>query len=374
MNSQKIIHTIAQNAQIEINGPNPWDIQVHNNQFYDRVMRDGSLGFGEAYMAGWWSSQDVEETVYRLIRSKAREQLSRDPVLVARFMGWKIENWAGRTTKQKSFEIAEEHYNLGNELFEAMLDNRMTYSCGYWKEANTIDEAQEAKLDLICRKLKLEPGMRVLDIGCGWGGFLQYASEKYGVEGVGVTVAEEQTEMARQYIDEDKVSVRTMDYRDIPATEQFDAVVSIGMFEHVGSKQYREYMQKVAEVLKEGGLSMVHTIGANSPGKMGDPWITKYIFPNSNLPAIEEIDRSARDLFVMEDWHNFGPYYNTTLRAWFDNFDAAWSELKEQYSERFYRMWTYYLRSTAAAFRARDIQLWQIVFSKGRGDAYRRVS
>jgi len=374
MKAQDVITRLADEAGITLNGQNPWDIQVHDERFYKRVVRDGSLGFGEAYMDGWWDSADLEETIYRLISSKAREKLPRDPVLLARVMGWKFENWAGRTTKQKSFEIAEEHYNLGNDLFKAMLDERMMYSCGYWKDVETLDEAQEAKLDLICRKLKLEPGMRVLDIGCGWGGFLTYASETYGIHGVGVTVSKEQTEMARQYVDEDKVSIRTMDYRDIPATERFDAVVSIGMFEHVGSKQYRSYMKKVSEVLKEDGLSMVHTIGANIPGKMGDPWITKYIFPNSNLPAIEEIDRAARDLFVMEDWHNFGPYYNVTLRAWFENFDAAWPELKETYGERFYRMWTYYLRSTAAAFRARDIQLWQIIHSKGREGAYQRVS
>lgn len=374
MNIKSVIQRITENAGIDLNGNDPWDMRINDERFYKRVLRDGSLGLGEAYMDGWWDSDDLEETMYRLICANAREQLPRDPSLVAKVIWWKLRKRLSRTTRAKSFEVGEEHYNLGNDLFEAMLDTRMIYSCGYWKDADDINEAQKNKLDLICRKLGLKPGMRVLDIGCGWGGFIEYAAENYGVEAVGLTVSTEQAKRANSTITNDNVSVWVQDYRDISSEERFDTIVSIGMFEHVGSKQYPIYMEKVNELLKDGGLSMVHTIGANKPSQLGDPWITKYIFPNSNLPTIEEIDRSAHDFFTMEDWHNFGPYYNLTLRAWFDNFDAAWPELNSDYSERFYRMWTYYLRSTAAAFRARDIQLWQIVHSKNREEVYQRVS
>ena len=262
----------------------------------------------------------------------------------------------------KTFEVAEKHYDIGNDLYAAMLDQRMIYSCGYWKDAQTLDAAQEAKLDLICRKVGLEPGMRILDIGSGWGGFLRFAAERYGVEGVGLTVSKEQAEYANANRGNLPIETRLQDYLGMDG--KFDRVISIGMFEHVGVKNYRAYMEKVRQLLNDDGLFLLHTIGGNFSQTHGDPWSDKYIFPNGMLPSTKQLGSSVEGLFVIEDWHNFGAYYDTTLLAWLENFERAWPNLKgEKYDERFYRMWRYYLCSFAGAFRARAIQLWQVVLS-----------
>jgi len=265
-------------------------------------------------------------------------------------------------TKERSLIVGEQHYDLGNDLYELMLDNYMIYSCGYWKNATNLNEAQEAKLDLICRKLRLKPGMTVLDIGCGWGGFAKYAAEHYDVKVTGVTISKEQAKYAQEFCKGLPVTILVKDYRDVK--EAFDRVVSIGMFEHVGYKNYREFMEVSNHCLKDNGLSLLHTIGSNTTVTSGDPWILKYIFPNSMLPSICQIANAFEGLFIMEDWHNFGADYDKTLMAWHERFTKNWDKVKEKYGERFYRMWNYYLLSCAALFRARQAQLWQIVLSK----------
>jgi cyclopropane-fatty-acyl-phospholipid synthase len=266
-------------------------------------------------------------------------------------------------TKSRAFRVGREHYDIGNELYERMLDRRMMYSCAYWKDAADLDAAQEAKLDLSARKLGLEPGMRVLDIGCGWGGTAQFFAERYGCEVVGVTVSREQAEYGRELCRGLPVEIRLQDYRDVH--ERFDRVVSIGMFEHVGYRNYRTFMEAVRRNLAEEGLLLLHTIGGNRSVHQGDPWLSRYIFPNSMLPSAKQITTAAEGLFVLEDWHNFGAHYDTTLQHWFANFRAHWPELRDSYgySERFARMWTYYLLSCAGSFRARHNQLWQVVLS-----------
>lgn len=240
----------------------------------------------------------------------------------------------------------------------------MTYTCGYWKDAKTLDEAQEAKLDLVCRKIGLKKGDRVLDIGCGWGSFAQYAAEKYGASVVGVTVSKEQVALGSERVKGLPVEIRLQDYRAI-SDGPYDHIVSLGMFEHVGHKNYRTYMKKVHELLKDGGLFLLHTIGSNQLTPISDPWIDRYIFPNGMLPSVQQLGASIEKLFVMEDWHNFGADYDKTLMNWYLNFEKAWSSLKEKYGERFCRMWRYYLLFTAGAFRSRqNNQLWQIVLSK----------
>jgi cyclopropane-fatty-acyl-phospholipid synthase len=258
--------------------------------------------------------------------------------------------------------VGEKHYDIGNDLYEKMLDSRMIYSCGYWKDAQNLDEAQENKLELTCRKLKLAAGQKVLDIGCGWGGTARYMAEHYGVEVVGATISQAQAELARTRCAGLPVEILLMDYRDLKG--RFDKIVSIGMFEHVGPKNYRTYFSKVSELLKEDGLFLLHTIGSNTSAISTDPWIERYIFPNGVIPSAQQISAAFEGCFVMEDWHNFGSYYDQTLMAWRENFDRAWPELKQSYDERFRRMWDYYLASCAASFRARDNQLWQIVLSK----------
>jgi cyclopropane-fatty-acyl-phospholipid synthase len=215
---------------------------------------------------------------------------------------------------------------------------------------------------LICRKVGLKRGDRILDIGCGWGGLLKHAAEEYGARGLGITVSKEQAQLAKQRLKQAKVDISYEDYRQLKG--EFDHVISVGMFEHVGPKNYRTYMKTAHKLVKDDGLFLLHTIGRNEPARASDRWIHKYIFPNGVLPAPRQIAKAIEGLFVMEDWHNFGAYYDKTLMAWFENFDKSWPKLRKSYDERFYRMWKYYLLSCAAAFRARKLQLWQVVLSK----------
>lgn len=352
------LQEILEEADIQINGNRPWDLRVHDERFYRRVLSGGSLAAGEAYMDGWWDSEALDELFYRILRAGLDRHVGWSWRLIWNYVKAFLLNLQ---SPARAYYVGEEHYDRGNDLFRRMLDRRMVYSCGYWRRASTLDEAQEAKLDLICRKLDLEPGMRVLDIGCGWGSFAQYATEEYGVEVVGITISEEQVRFARERCADVPVEIRLQDYREVD--EPFDRVVSIGMFEHVGHKNHRTYMETVRRCLKENGLSMLHTIGNAGSTSITDPWIEKYIFPNGLIPSARQITQAADDLFVIEDWHNFGPDYDRTLMAWADNFEASWEELSERYSRRFYRMWRYYLYQCAGSFRARRNQLWQIVLS-----------
>ncbi|MGH8557032.1 MAG: cyclopropane fatty acyl phospholipid synthase, partial [Methylococcales bacterium] len=317
------------------------------------------------YMDGWWSCGEIDTFVQKIydanLPSHVRTWIDRSELLFAVLMNLQ--------SGSRAFTVGKRHYDIDNDLYRAMLGQRMIYSCGYWRQARTLDAAQEAKLDLVCRKLFLEPGMRVLDIGCGWGGAAEFAVQRYQVEVVGVTVSEQQARVARQRCKDLAVSIELKDYKAIEG--RFDRIFSLGMFEHVGFKNYPAYMRFVLEHLEENGLFLLHTIGANYSDRINNAWVDKYIFPNSMLPSIAQIGKATENLLVMEDWQNFGPDYDQTLLAWFRNFDAAWPELKDRYDQRFYRMWQYYLLSFAGAFRSRETQLWQIVFSrKGRRSRY----
>ncbi|MGB3270996.1 MAG: cyclopropane fatty acyl phospholipid synthase [Rhodanobacter sp.] len=344
-------------AGIDINGPDATDLQVHDERLYARVFAHGSLGLGEAYMDGWWDARDLPGMCTRLLSAGLDQGLKTLDTLLAHLKARFINLQRG----ERAFEIGKAHYDLGNDLFHAMLGKRLVYSCGYWAKACNLDDAQEAKLDLVCRKLQLQTGQRVLDIGCGWGEALKFAAERYGVEGVGITVSQQQADYARELCAGLPIEIRLQDYREL--NEQFDAVYSIGMFEHVGGKNYRSYFETVRRCLKEDGLSLLHCIGSNGAPAQTDPWIEKYIFPNSMIPAASQVTAALEDLFVVEDWHNFGADYDRTLTAWRANVEAAWPSLPESYDERFRRMWRYYLAVSAAVFRSRRDQLWQLVLS-----------
>lgn len=263
---------------------------------------------------------------------------------------------------QGSYEVGRRHYDLGNDLYQAMLGRRLVYSCGYWPKARDLDAAQEVKLDLVCRKLGLHPGQHVLDIGCGWGEALKFASERYGVSGVGVTISEEQAAHARELCAGLPVEIRLQDYRQLD--ERFDAVFSIGMFEHVGVRNYRHFFDVARRCLARYGLLLLHTIGGNVSRYRTDPWIARYIFPNSMLPSAAQIARAFEGRFVLEDWHGFGADYDLTLQAWRSNIERAWASLDPRhYDERFKRMWRFYLAASMASFRCRHAQLWQLVLS-----------
>lgn len=350
-------------ADVRIHGSRPWDMPVLDERLYARVLSGGSLALGESYMDGWWEAQALDQFFYKILSARldAKVRFSfADALTFAKALVLNLQS------PLRSFQIGKQHYDIGNDLYLAMLDTRLTYTCGYWNPpaggAKNLDDAQEAKLDLVCRKIGLKNGDHVLDIGCGWGSFLKFAAEKYGARGTGSTVSQNQLALGGELCKNFPIDIRLEDYRQTQG--EFDHAVSLGMFEHVGVKNYRTFMQAVHRLLKDDGLFLLHTIGGNRSVRSTNPWIAKYIFPNSMLPSIAQIARAAEGLFVMEDWHNFGADYDKTLMAWFGNFDAQWPSLKTQYSDRFYRMWKYYLLSCAGAFRARQIQLWQIVFSK----------
>ncbi len=355
-------HTIERQlaeADVRVNGNRPWDIRIHNERFYDAVLRGGSLAFGETYMAGWWDSDQLDELIARLFSNKVTEKVRLTPAAILLFIKAYLGN-LGR--KSGAFEIGRRHYDLDNDLFELMLDEKMTYTCGYWKDARNLDEAQEAKLDLVCRKLSLKAGQKILDIGCGWGSFAKFAAERYNVRVVGTTVSEEQMKLGHELCKGLPIEFRSEDYRDTKGV--FDHIVSLGMFEHVGYKNYRTYMKVVCDHLKDGGLFLLHTIGSAVSVIHTDPWLSKYIFPKGMIPSIQQIGKAIEGLFVMEDWHNFGADYDKTLMAWFENFDRNWARISRKYDETFYRMWKFYLLSCAGSSRARNNQLWQIILSK----------
>ena len=356
-------------AGISINPATGAEAVIHDERFFERVLRDGTLGLGESYMDGWWDAEPLDGVLFKAANAQIQDAFPRDLPLLFSIARARLFNMQ----RLRIREVGEKHYDLGNDLYAAMLDRRMVYSCGYWAEATNLDEAQEAKLDLICRKIGLEPGMHVLDIGSGWGGFLQFAAERYGVSGLGVTVSKEQAALANERTRDLPVETRLLDYQALEG--RFDRIISIGMFEHVGYKNYRAYFEKARQLLKPDGLFLLHTIGGNHTSIHGDPWAEKYIFPNGMLPSITQIGQASEGVFVMEDWHNFGADYDRTLMAWLANFDAAWPTLSQRYDERFRRMWRYYLSVFAAIFRARQVNLWQIVLSpRGVRGGYRRVS
>lgn len=360
-NWSRMAKELLQQADIKINGSRPWDIQVHHADFFKRVFQQGSLGFGESYMDGWWDCDQLDVLFYKILKGKLDKQMPGNLKDILRIAGARLFNLQ---TRRRSWIVGKEHYDIGNDLFARMLDPHMQYSCAYWREAETLEQAQNAKLKMICEKLQLKPGMRLLDIGCGWGGLAAYAAQNYGVSVDGVTISQEQQKMAQQRGEGLDVTILLQDYRDLDRT--YDRIVSVGMFEHVGPKNYDTYFSVVDRCLKKEGLFLLHTIGSNESGVNVDPWINKYIFPNGCLPSIRQIASVSEKRLIMEDWHNFGSDYDKTLMAWHQRFNDAWPELALRYTPRFRRMFNYYLCACAGAFRARDIELWQVLFSRGK--------
>lgn len=357
---KNIAADILELAGVSINGTEPWDIQIHNDNFYRRAITEGDLGIGESYMDGWWDSEKIDEFIFRILNERLEEKIRQNPFILLALLKARLFNLQ---SKRRAFIIGERHYDLGNDLFQNMLDKRMNYSCAYWKDADSLDKAQENKLELICRKIYLEPGMKILDIGCGWSAFGKYAAERYNADVVGITVSREQVRLGRTLCAGLPVKAELMDYRDLK--EQYDRIVSVGMIEHVGSKNYGTFFKIVNKCMKDHGLFLLQTIG-NIRSETGiDLWTDKYIFPNGSLPSVAQLGKATENLFVMEDWHNFGADYDKTLMVWYANFAKNWDNIRDKYSDRFYRMWKYFLLSAAGAFRSRKRnQLWQIVLSK----------
>ncbi|MDO6461847.1 cyclopropane fatty acyl phospholipid synthase [Granulosicoccaceae sp. 1_MG-2023] len=366
-----ILESLANTAGIRFNGPDPWDIQVHDPQVYSRILHSGSLGFGEAYVDGLWDCDSIDALFHRLLTADIDTRLGGLAKLhfYAEALKAQLLNLQSRS---RAFQVGEQHYDIGNDVYEAMLDPSMSYSCAYWECAVNLADAQLHKLDMICQKLQLQPGEKLLEIGCGWGGLARHAARHYGVEVTGITVSREQKKLAEEMCRGLPVKIELIDYRDLQG--RYDKIVSVGMFEHVGPKNYAVYFDTAKRLLKDDGLFLLHTIGIHKTSPAADPWIHKYIFRNGKLPSAEEIAIALNDRFLIEDWHNFGQDYDRTLMAWWHNFDAAWPELRHRYSPQFRRQWKYYLQSCAGIFRARRGQLWQLVLSKReRQGTYRSI-
>jgi cyclopropane-fatty-acyl-phospholipid synthase len=369
-NAEKVIRELLSTAGITVNGSQTFDIQVHNPRFYSRVLREHLLGLGESYMEGWWDCESLDELIEKVLLAKLEEKVKKN---------WKYSWYVLKSRlfnlqkTSRAYQVAQGHYDIGNDLYQAMLDRRMNYTCAYWKDARNLDEAQEAKLDLICRKMELKKGMKILELGCGFGSFAKYAAGKYGVSVTGINVSKEQLAFAESSSQGLPVKFILDDYRNARGT--YDRVVSIGLMEHVGYKNYPTYMEVVNRTLFDDGIGFIHTIGGNRSATCSNPWTTKYIFPNGMLPSIAQISSAMEDYFIVEDLQNMGPDYDLTLMAWYHNFNKAWPELKKKYDERFYRMWRFYLLSSAASFRTRTTQLWQIVMTRvGRKQPHCRLT
>jgi cyclopropane-fatty-acyl-phospholipid synthase len=355
-----VIGRMLQRAGIEPNGRAPWDLRINDHAAWRRMVTQGVLGVGESYMDGQWDCARLDELVCRLLRADTDRMVTHRnwPGFLARVLRHGLVNLQSAA---RAFRVAEQHYDLGNDLFAAMLDSRMVYSCAYWPNATSLEEAQEHKLDLIGRKLELRPGERLLDLGCGWGGLAAHAARKYGCEVVGITVSKEQAALARERCTGLPVTIELADWRSVGG--RFDKIVSVGMFEHVGPKNYREYFRRVRRLMTNDGLFLLHTIGTDITERATNAWTERYIFPNGKLPSAVEIARATEGQFLIEDWHNFGPDYDRTLMAWWERFERAWPTLRARYDERFHRMWKFYLLSSAGFFRSRQGQLWQLVLS-----------
>ena len=352
------ITKIFHDAGITVQGKNKWDIRIHDERFYNRILLKWSLGFGESFMDGWWDTDALDQLIYKLHMSKIGDKNSNLPGKIEMCKA-KLIN---QQTKIRAQKVAHVHYDLGNDMYSKMLGPTMQYTCAFWKQAKTLDAAQENKLDLLCKKLHLQKGEKVLELGCGWGGLAKFAAENYGVEVDAYNISKEQVEYARKINDGLPVTIHLADYRDAQGT--YDKVAAIGLCEHVGYKNYASLMEVAHRCLKTHGLFLLHSIANNFSTTHCDPWFNKYIFPNGMLPSVKQLGETMEGLFILEDWHNFGPDYDRTLMAWYHNFDQHWPLYQEKYGVRFYRMWKYYLLSLAGAFRARRIQLWQVVMSK----------
>jgi cyclopropane-fatty-acyl-phospholipid synthase len=367
MKSKERLAALLRTADIEIDGGDPWDLRVRDDRFYARVLAHGSLGAGESYMDGWWDVERLDEFFARIHAARLDSKLVTAGMLAQVALS-KLGNPQGRAPSRR---VARRHYDLSNDLYVAMLGRTMQYTCAYYGPdgvSSTLDEAQDRKLDLIARKLHLRPGMTVLELGGGFGGLAYHLAKHHQCQVVSYNISREQVEFARAWCRGLPVEFRLQDYRDAAADPaRYDRVVSIGLMEHVGPKNYRRFFEIARERLAPGGLALVHTIGGNASTTTSDRWITRYIFPGGVIPSGLQVSKAMERLFILEDWHNFGPDYDRTLQAWDENFRAAWPALSKDpaMDERFYRMWRYYLNSTAGAFRARELNLWQLVLSRG---------
>lgn len=330
-----------------------------------RIFAGGTLGFGEEYMAGNIEVDGDFKALMRLGTMAEFEnlKLSLPTKLAMLWQYLKTQDTLARTPKN----IAH-HYDRGNDFYQLWLDESLTYSCAYFRtEADSLEQAQQQKYEHICRKLQLQPGDTLVDIGCGWGGMLIYAAKKYHISGVGCTLSEPQVQLAQERIKQeglqDQIRILKQDYRNIEGV--FDRFVSIGMFEHVGKKFIPHFMEKTRSLLKKGGIGLLHYIGKEKVSR-GDPWTLKYIFPGGYIPILDEVVRAMGELDLIPiDIENLRLHYAKTLDEWSKRFEAQVDKIRAMFDESFVRMWRMFLNGSAAGFRYGNTRLFQIAFTNG---------
>lgn len=369
-----VINPEGQKFQFGIPGSEPpLCLIIRDGRTYDRLLSFGALGFCEAYMDGWWDEEnnDLHGLLALLNRNevstKARDRITMS--LIFKILTQRLSTLP--TFIQNSRNNVRYHYDLGNDFYQLMLDPTLTYSCGYrLKETDTLEQMQLQKYELICRKLALKSGESLIDIGCGWGGMLIYAAERYGVSGTGITLSREQATLAKERIAAkgltDKIQILVTDYREIEG--HYDKFVSIGMFEHVGKDNFATFMRQTAKLLKPHGTGLLHTIATESNERIG-AWIDKYIFPGGYAPQLHELTKELLAVkLTVAHCENLKPHYAETLKHWGLNFTQNRDEiakLSPKYDERFLRMWYLYLQSFEASFRYGRLQVYQLLFFKG---------
>lgn len=376
LNPEHRVRKLLNEAEIEINGNNQGDIHVHNPKLYSRVMAGGSLALGESYMDGWWDSDRLDVFFTKLLQSNIQDKVQSDPATILAGLHARIFN---SQQGNKAFEIGKRHYDMGNALFERMLGKTMAYSCAFFDGVKDLDHAQTNKINTSLNKLHAKPGMTLLDIGCGWGSIIHQAASTYKLDATGITVSHEQKEWSNRAIAADNLEgsarVKYQKWQDLPSDQQYDRIISIGAFEHFGYKNYKSFFEKVRSVLKDDGIFLLHTIGGLTPVHANEPWLEKYIFPHSMLPAMSQISKASTGVLAMKHVEEKGRNYDPTLMAWYTNLDKNWEEIRKtdpsHYDTRFRRMMDYYLLMCAGTFRSGKNQVWQIIFTKDPSIEYR---
>jgi len=369
-----VVEAVLNTADVRLDGDRPWDLRLNGSDgtrnLARAVLARGSLGLGESYVDGLWDCAALDELFTRLLLARGDSRLAQGNGL--RGAAWVLrDRLFNLQSPARSSQVVRRHYDIAPQVYEAMLDPWLQYSCGYWQQAGSLAEAQEHKLRLICAKLELQPGQRLLDIGCGWGGLAAYAARHHGVEVVGITLSAEQLRLARHQWPDLPLRFEHCDYRQLErlGCPPFDRAVSVGMYEHVGPRNAGAFFAAVRHALKDDGLFLLHTIGYRRQSPLSDPWVDTHVFPNGRLPAPGELARALEQDWLIEDWQNFGADYDHTLMAWHSNVETAWPQLAPLFgggvvAERFRRFWRYYLLCCAGFFRSRQGQLWQLVLSK----------
>ena len=342
-------------------------LRVHDTRVFARILRYRNLGLGEAFIDGdiTVESGELHEFLTACLRARIDERLPKGFRLAARLLEFRLQAFLDCSAKN-----VRRHYDAGDDLFESFLDSSWTYSCGYARSpSDDLETLQWNKMDRICRKLRLGPGYRLLDIGCGFGGLLIFATREYGATGVGVTLSLAHAEGARRRVDEaglaDRIRIQLGDYRE--TTGEYDRIVSVGMMEHVPRRDYDAFFRVIARRLTPLGLGLVHTIGCNAKRNRHDAFIQRYVFPNSNQPRLSEIARGLeRNGLAILDVENIAEHYVYTSRHWLHRFRANKARLSDRYDASYLRMWEYFFHCAIATSLASNSAVYQTLFSADR--------